>query len=180
MKSHRPSNDAVESTRHLWAELRAAAEDSTNPIARRLMRACATQATLSKFSCEEKKIRPLALNTLKAAAESAVEPGGWNKLDETRKALHLLNLSSKELRGKARRGASQRLSAAAEVNRTLEERNMNLLRSRIVLLQAYSDAIRLLKTFQDLDDNLAQQLRRHESMFDVRVIAKAEASNEQG
>jgi hypothetical protein len=149
-----------------------------NPVSRRLMSACATQVALSKFRCEEKKIRPLSLNTLKAAAENAVEPGGWNKLEETRKSLHVRSRSSKEQQRKAKRGIAHRLNSSAEANRTLEERIRNLLLSRVVLLQAYADAIDLLKTFQGLDTTLAQRLKRHESMFDLKLITEAENRDE--
>jgi hypothetical protein len=178
VKPHQPSDASVESVRNLWAELCAATESTTYYASRTLLRACATQTALSKFRCDEKKIRPLALNTLKAAAEKAVEPGGWDKLEELRKTLYLRSLSSKERNRKAKRGLGYRLDSAAEANKSLQERIKNLLLNRVALLQAYADAIDLLKTFRGLDANLAQRLQRHESMFDLKLIATAENSDE--
>lgn len=174
MKSSQPSDASIESARNLWAELRAVVENSERHVSQELLRACATQASLSRFRCDEKNIRPLALNTLKVAAEMAVEPGGWNKLDELRKSLYLRSLSTKGKHRKSKRGLSYRLETAAEVNEVLQARIKNLLLSRVVLLQAYADAIDLLRTFKHLDTNLPQRLKRHESMFDLKLLEKAE------
>jgi hypothetical protein len=178
MKSYQPSAISIESTLNLWAELRAAT-DNTAHASKELIQACATQAALSRFRCVEKNIRPLALNTLKAAADEAVELGGWNKLNELRKTLYSRGLSGAERRRKVNRGLGHRLNSAAESNKALQERVKILLRSRIVMLQAYGDIVDLLKTYQDLDANLAQRLKRHENMFDLKVIAAAEYADEQ-
>lgn len=178
MKSYQPSALSIESTLNLWAELRAAT-DNTGRASKKLIQACATQATIARFECPEKNIQPLALNTLKAAADEAVEPGGWNQLNELRKTLYLRGLSGAEQRRKANRGVVHRLNSVAESNKALEERIKNLLRSRVVMLQAYGDIVDLLKTYQDLDVNLAQRLKRHERMFDLKLIAAAEKADEQ-
>jgi hypothetical protein len=178
VKSYQSSAISIESTLNLWAELRAATYNTAS-ASKKLIQACATQAALARYRCPEKNIRPLALNTLKAAAEEAVELGGWKQLNELRRTLHARGLSGAEQRRKTNRGLGHRLNSAAESNKALQARIKNLLRSRVVMLQAYGDIVDLLKTYQHLDANLAQRLKRHERMFDLKLIAAAENTDEQ-
>jgi hypothetical protein len=178
-KKPRPSSAAIASARNLWTVLCQMSSGKKLTAPRTLAQACVTQATLAKYAWPEKEIRPLSLNTLKAAAEEGVEPGGWAALDEVRKKVHLQSLSQKDRNLKEKRRLGFRLASAADTIRMHEARVQALLRSRFTLLQAYGDAIDLLKTYQHLNPSLAKRLERHESMFDLKLITEAEVNDEQ-
>ncbi|NIE66841.1 hypothetical protein [Burkholderia sp. Ax-1719] len=176
MKSHRPSARAINSARNLWVQL-TAATDSINPP-RALLNACATQESLAAFESEEKEIRPLALNTLKSAAELAVENGGWHAMNDLRMRLFLRAIAHNYPERRSRRGLGFQLRTKKDEIAILNDRYQHLLRSRATLLQAYSDIVDLLKTYRTLSPNLSDRLKRHEAMFDIKLLSEAGGTDE--
>ncbi|WP_321797472.1 hypothetical protein [Caballeronia sp. J97] len=177
MKTHEPSSTSVDSTRNLWIQMCAAIEKPT-AAPRSLLNACVTQVALSKYCWSEKKINALSLNTLKGAADKVVEPGGWEALNDIRKKLYVASLTCTHAAKKTRRGFGFRLAKVSEELEASQSRIQKLLRSRVVLLQAYSDIIDILRAYRTLDAQLDARLRNHEVMFDIGLFADVEATHE--
>ena len=178
MKESQPSRRAVVSAENLWTQM-LGAKNCPELAPDGLLEACATQEKLAKYVCEEHQIRALSLNTLKAAAELAVEDGGWVEFDRLRWEIYGSSLSALQAKKKASRSLGRRVTNLREENELLSQRNQGLLRGRMKLLSAYSDAIKLLRDYQSQYPELAEKLREHETRFDVRQqIAEVEAFNE--
>jgi len=170
-----PTASAIESTKQLWLFLINGDKDENGCEIREfkiLKEACQTQVSLSKFSLPSKGIKPLALNTLKAAAEVAVEDGGWTKLEQKRKELYKsiirttrLNPSRDELLNSSR-------------NRLSEEKHKNrmMLLERAITVAAYRDIISTVHQYSSVNPDLQQALKRHEATFDIKVIADLSGS----
>lgn len=176
-KTSRPSRAAVESAKNLWRELTAATKASS-AASKQLLNACATQVQLAKYKDSGKNIRPLSLNTLKAAAEIAVESGGWAAMNELRRQAHLHGLNDTEAKAKTDRTLGHRLTVKEKQIDNLTNANQQLLKNRTMLLEAYSDILKILKTYSSLSPDLAAQLARHESMFDVRKVKQTGGTND--
>lgn len=174
MTAHTPSSSAIESVRNLWLELCSAkASPLTAPA--ELLEACSTQEKLAKYGCSDKAIRPLALNTFKDAANIAVEKGGWTILDETRRQISRLARFNSANAGTKRPGVARRLAIEKQENAALRHKNQQLLRGRALLLNAYSNALQLLRDNRTLSPRLAERLREHEVMFDIRQFSEVGA-----
>lgn len=178
MKASQPSRTAVESAFNLWLQLTKATSGSGDPP-RKLLNACATQGALAQYRSDEHQIRPLALNTLKVAAKFAVETGGWEALDALRKRVHLLGLNQNNATQRTNRSAVNQLKIKKDEIEELSNRNQKLLRNRTELLQAYGDIIDILSTFRALNPDLAERLKRHEAMFDIKVLSQTGGNDEQ-
>ncbi|CAL8477407.1 hypothetical protein [Caballeronia sp. S22] len=178
MDDHLPTKAAIDSVRNLWFEL-LAAERSPTSVPPDLLAACSTQEKLSRYRCYEKSILPLSLNTFKAAAQIAVENGGWGRLDDIRRKLFRRSEPHNLARRKNSRRLGSRLAVAQQNINHLEQSNQQLLRGRAVLLHAYSDVLALLRKHQSLSPLLSEQLREHEATFDIRKLSEAETTSVQ-
>lgn len=167
-KTHQPSSRAVNSVRNLWTQM-LGVKNSLDGICRPGLReACATQEKLSKFECKEEQIFSLALNTFKAAADVAVEKGGWEKLDELRREIYVISLPILQANKKVKRSLGNQVGRLRSENQDLKEKNKYLLRGRAILLSAYFDAIKTMRESQGHYPEMAEKLREHEVRFDVR------------
>jgi hypothetical protein len=176
-KEHHPSTRAVDSVRSLWTQM-LSAKNSPEVAPNGLLEACATQEKLARFSYEEEQIFPLALNTLKAAAEVLVERGGWASFDQLRREVYASSLPVLQAKRKAKRSLGSQLRDLREEIEVLRTRNQYLLRGRTTLLSAYADAIRMLRESRATSPQLVEKLREHETRFDVRKqMEEVEASD---
>jgi hypothetical protein len=172
MSNHVPIAKSIDSTRALWLLLTCAVE-RPEQASTKLIAACATQVTLSRFRDASNNIIPLSLNTLKGAARIAIESGGWETLDSLRRKVALLSLASKKQNQRPARGLRQQLENRIKENFELNKRVQELLRGRTLLLSAYMDAIEMLKTHTSLSPALSERLVEHESIFDIRALSNA-------
>jgi hypothetical protein len=177
MRAYRASRAAVDSTRELWLAL-SEAVTSPSKTQPKLLAACATQASLAKYTSDDGKIRSYSLNALKVAADDAVEIGGWSAIEALRKQAYLHALPIQTASNKARRGTGYRLDQANKTISFLDERIQQLLRSRVTLLSAYTDIIEILRTNRHLDPKLEAQLKQHESTFAVRRLFDVGATSD--
>ena len=69
-----------------------------------LMSACKSQGLLARMSCSDYDISPVALNSLKRAADSAIEDGGWSRLDALRREVHRLGSRGASSRARGAKG----------------------------------------------------------------------------
>ncbi|MGF6787378.1 hypothetical protein [Paraburkholderia sp. 35.1] len=169
MSKHVPTAQAVASTTALWLLLKQALSTPAEaPPA--LVIACATQVTLSRYKNASKEIFPLALNTLKSAAATAVQPGGWDELESLRKRVARLRTSwSPKL--KRTRGIREKLEQTDAENAELKRKVQNLLRGRSTLLSAYMDTIEILRVHAHLSPALVARLSEHEAIFNIRTLS---------
>ncbi|WP_413196778.1 hypothetical protein [Pararobbsia alpina] len=177
MTKHAPIDKSVDSTRALWLLLKAAIEQP-GKVSEKLVAACATQASICLFQDPHNKIVRLSLNTLKNAAEIAVEPGGWKELNSLRRKVAILRLANTHGRIRNGRGIREELKRKIKENLELVQRVQELLRGRTLLLSAYMDTVEMLRTHAKLSPVLHERLHEHESIFNVRTLSKVEDGND--
>src|ERR1700730_7066704 len=161
-----PSPAAIDSTRELWLLLQEAEQNESAEF-ESLKKNCQTQVTLSKFSLPSRKIKPLALNTLKAAADTVIENGGWAKLDSKRKEIY----HSTFLKGERRRTKDSILKSSQDRLKSEKEKNRVMLLERVVTVAAYRDLVAAVLEYSNTNPGLMERLKRHEATFDIKIIS---------
>ena len=167
---HLPRTSAIDSARELWTLLLCETELG-HSTTRELVDACATQVTLAKYKSSDGKVKSQSLNTLKAACDVVVEPGGWERVDELRKTIRNIGLPSSSTHHAKKRDAIKTLEATRKRELAEQARNQKLLRERAVFIAAYSSLISIIH--QSHDPDLKEKLREHEATYDIKRI-KAE------
>jgi hypothetical protein len=121
----------------------------------KFLTACASQPALAAFSSDDLGLRPISLNSLKAAVEIVVENGGWDAFDGRRRDIRRLCTLSKK-----------NSQPAPESEYKTNARSLdNADRARLLLGRAYNDLLILARTFAKKDDELAERLKRHETLW---------------
>lgn len=179
-KRHQPSPRAVNSVRNLWTQMLGVKASPDATCAPGLLEACVTQEKLSKFECKNAHIFSFSLNTFKAAAEVAVENGGWESFNQLRREVYASSLPTLLASRKAKRSLGGQVRNLQKDIHDLRQRNQYLLRGRAILLSAYFDAIATLREARTRYPEMAEKLREHEARFDIRKqIEEAEVSDEE-
>ena len=124
-------------------------------------KACASQGSLAALDLPKEGIAPVSLNTLKKAADLAIEHGGWHELDKKRKALFRRVNSTRIERRERKKNSAARKAASFETQLSQERR------ARAVLNRAYVELYKKLEAVAENDSNLARQLERHAATFAV-------------
>lgn len=120
-----------------------------------IIKICRSQSRLAAWSFPQRRIFPVSLNTLKAAADREIEDGGWAGLDGIR-----LKVSKIQRKSSISRVDRQ----AAEIKRLRNQLDESV-RIRATLNRAYFDALTLLQAAVTRDVSLAAQLERHTATF---------------
>lgn len=124
-------------------------------------KACASQGSLAALNLPKEGIVPVSLNTLKKAADLAIEQGGWQELDKKRKTLLHLVISTRIERRERKRNSAAGKVAMFEAQLSQERR------ARVVLNRAYVELYKKFEALAENDSNLARQLERHAATFAV-------------
>ena len=128
-------------------------------IASVLSNGCKTQAAFAALDIPSKGVERVALNTLKASADSSIEIGGWMRLDAMRRQYYRTSKSPRKSIGAA---PPTGISDAAAL--ALERR------VRIRLEVAYVDLLlqitKLARTDHEMDDFLG----RHRAGFSIERV----------
>ncbi len=134
-------------------------------IPHEIVEICKRQSRLAAWSVPSRNIRPVSLNTLKAAADREIEEGGWDRLNAVRLSV---------ARHSVNRPASRADAQTAEINR-LHNLLDEAARTRAMLNRAYFDALTLLQAAAVRDEPLSTQLERHNAtfkdVFGLRVVS---------
>lgn len=112
------------------------------------------QGALAALDLPEKKIHPVSLNTLKAAA-SRRKGNAWAEIEELRKKANTL--------GRSRNSKSNKENTPPE---NLQEDLEQSFRARAIIYRAYSDLLSLSFSFASNDDGFTEKLRQHKAKFE--------------
>lgn len=126
-----------------------------------LLTACESQHRLAALNMPEYGIHPLSLNSLKHIANSVCGDDGWSRLEQLRHQM----LKSRTSLTRALPARMSPAQAAAEAKRCLDES----IRTRAILLKAYLELRKLIRPLAEHDDVLANQLKRHTSLYDQQL-----------
>lgn len=121
-----------------------------------LVKACQSQAFFASMNFPEKGIYKMSLNTLKAAANTFIEDGGWRRMDGMRRQLYKISIAAKTTTTK---GVS---NADHDIDSLVIERRL-----RLRLETAYLDLLQKLAIIAGADVELAEFLQRHQAGFSL-------------
>lgn len=146
------------------AELLQAALQDLTKAPKQLLRACSHQRLLAALNIEKQRVRPVSLNTLKKAADLAVE-GGWERLDRLRRDV-LTARTQRDCRGKKSSASNGRKDLRLRLEETAERLEQER-RARAILNRAYVDIVGKLQVVAKKDELFASELARHLATFNI-------------
>lgn len=158
-------NDIVRAGALRRYELLKAAAASPGRASAALIAACASQNALAQLRLIAQGVEPMALNSLKRAANVAIEQGGWQALDKLRREVARLSRTSRRPNGPAAQNKANLKAALQEMKSTVDQ----LHRARLRVEHAYTDLLRLARSAAAGNEKLRNQLDRHLAMFAERV-----------
>lgn len=122
---------------------------------REVIEACRSQAGLASLSIPKHKVKPVSLNTLKAAANNCPEMGGWAAMDLMRK-----ELSGRRVTGGMNSATAREVSTPGLDSITLADEAD---RSRLRVERAYLALLKIARSAASRDEQLGNDLVRHMS-----------------
>lgn len=128
----------------------------------RIAAACANQGAFARWKSPDGKITPMALATLKRAANLVIEDGGWSRLDRLRRAVYRAAAGQHRSRTRTR-------SKDREEIRRLRESLDALRRDYFVVHTCYFDLLRLVTSISSDDERLRELLKRHRTSFSLNA-----------
>lgn len=140
--------------------------DQTTVSDRKLVAACANQASITAYVCTLVPNCECSLNTLKKFAAIAIEPGGWDQFDNLRRKI----LESKTGRSKRSVEHAERGKTELEFLRAKLDAAQ---RTRANLNRAYLDALGILRAAAKWDEEMAGKLARHSATYSKVLSLRA-------
>lgn len=157
----------IRSARALYQLLkRALDKPDTAPAS--LVRACSSQRTFAALEISAEEIAGMSLTTLIAAADAGIREGGWERLDEMRRALKSVTKGQKKSYSRVERERLTR-NRLAHKDTLLEE----LRRGHFKLEASYFDLLRIVERWGRQNPDVAEALRRHRVSFSVKRLQAA-------
>lgn len=155
-------SENIESARALYKILQMAM-DNPQGAPKWLANACATQNALAQAEDISKKIAKMSLNSLKSAAQTAIEIGGWKELNRIR--VEYLKYIAQQSRIQREAPSQRSKNALAETLKQEIDRRDVEHRARLRLGSAYLDLLRVAQTMAKGNETNMQRLERHQALF---------------